>query len=921
MLAVLIPILAMFGPALVTDRSFAFRDAAHFYYPLFEWCAREWGAGRIPLWNPQENAGIPVLADTSSSVFYPGKLVFALPLDFSLRYKLYVVGHVLLAAVGSYWLARSWRASRHAAAIAATSYACGGGVVFQYSNVVFLVGSAWLPIAGVAMDGMLRERSWRAVALLGAALAMMILGGDPQMALNTLLIACLYAVVLTLAKQEPAESSPAALGEQIPRWRALAGGVLLVGAAAIAGFLLSAVQVLPSWEATKYSERAAFNRPRNIYEVAHVLRQPADSPQPFGETRRQSITRGIFGEPEPQSHHDLAYDFSIGPWRLAEYFWPNIGGRMFPTNRRWLSLVPAEGRTWTPTLYLGLLPILVALSCFRVRGGSSRQRWLSWLVLIFTLGTFGWYGLGWLAREMYATSGGDPEKLGIGSPVGGVYWLMVTFLPSYAYFRYPAKLLPLVSLGLSQLAAIGWDRAFAERRPRLELVLKWLGVLSGVVAFVFWCGGSWFLIKSNRIDPSLGPFDSGGAYRDILGALVHTALVSLAGYWLLRRAWEQPAKQSQWQTAALLLTAAELAVANYWLVPTAPASLWRTESPIAATIEAADTADSEAAAAPPPRVLRGSMTVWRPPSFARSGSLDRITQLDQWEHDTLFPKYQLASDVALVESYGSIKLMDYESLLFVARQLGRTQPDKSTLQTPTALRLLGTEYLLLPESSRPPFAEPIAPPPELANWPENTTLWRMKRTLPRAWIVRSPESLPPLQFPLRVEAVDERTRRVLFPGPTFRDFRVTAVVEPHPSIRSFRTPSPEPVPLAGEETCRITRYEPTRVVVEATLPQTGLVVLSDAWFPGWKATAQTEPRLPEGTRTTSELPIVRTNRFMRGVFLPAGRHTIEYRYEPASFRWGTTVSAISWLGLIALGIAALVRSRTRPLKSSSSAPA
>ena len=74
--AIAIPLAALFGPALVSDQSFAMRDAAHFYYPLFEWCCREWAAGRVPLWNPYENCGLPVLADTTSSVFYPGKLSF-----------------------------------------------------------------------------------------------------------------------------------------------------------------------------------------------------------------------------------------------------------------------------------------------------------------------------------------------------------------------------------------------------------------------------------------------------------------------------------------------------------------------------------------------------------------------------------------------------------------------------------------------------------------------------------------------------------------------------------------------------------------------------------------------------------------------------------------------------------------------------
>ena len=160
-LSILLPIAALFGPLLFTDRSFAMRDAAHFYHPLFEWTAHEWGQGRIPLWNPDENCGLPIVADASSSVFYPGKLIFALPLDFALRYKLYVIGHVLLAAASSYLLARHWKASPMAAGLAALTYSCGGNVVFQYCNIVFLVGAAWLPFAALAADKMLGQQSWR----------------------------------------------------------------------------------------------------------------------------------------------------------------------------------------------------------------------------------------------------------------------------------------------------------------------------------------------------------------------------------------------------------------------------------------------------------------------------------------------------------------------------------------------------------------------------------------------------------------------------------------------------------------------------------------------------------------------------------------------------------------------------------------
>ena len=65
---------------MVSDRSFALRDAAHFYYPLFEWCCREWSAGRVPLWNPDSFCGAPIYANWQLAPFDAASLVsYALP--------------------------------------------------------------------------------------------------------------------------------------------------------------------------------------------------------------------------------------------------------------------------------------------------------------------------------------------------------------------------------------------------------------------------------------------------------------------------------------------------------------------------------------------------------------------------------------------------------------------------------------------------------------------------------------------------------------------------------------------------------------------------------------------------------------------------------------------------------------------------
>ncbi|MFV1967066.1 MAG: hypothetical protein ACC628_16690 [Pirellulaceae bacterium] len=199
-LAVLIPFAVLFGRPLLWGDVLGYRDAANYYLPSFEWELGEWRVGRVPLWNPHDNLGTPYLADASSSVFYPGKLLFALPLDYVRRFNLYTSLHVLLAAATTYLLARRLHLGVEASGFAAVAYAFGANVVFQYANVIFLVGAAWLPLAFLAAHQMLQQRSPRWAVGLGCVLALMTLGGDPQAAYHVVLLTVFYALLLFRAE-------------------------------------------------------------------------------------------------------------------------------------------------------------------------------------------------------------------------------------------------------------------------------------------------------------------------------------------------------------------------------------------------------------------------------------------------------------------------------------------------------------------------------------------------------------------------------------------------------------------------------------------------------------------------------------------------------------------------------------------------
>src|SRR5262249_48289315 len=71
-------VLSCFHAVLFQGDQFAYRDAGHFYYPLYRVVQQEWAAGRWPLWNPWQNGGAPLLGMPMAAVLYPGKLIYAL---------------------------------------------------------------------------------------------------------------------------------------------------------------------------------------------------------------------------------------------------------------------------------------------------------------------------------------------------------------------------------------------------------------------------------------------------------------------------------------------------------------------------------------------------------------------------------------------------------------------------------------------------------------------------------------------------------------------------------------------------------------------------------------------------------------------------------------------------------------------------
>jgi hypothetical protein len=122
--------------------------------------------------------------------------------------------------------------------------------------------------------------------------------------------------------------------------------------------------------------------------------------------------------------------------------------------------------------------------------------------------------------------------------------------------------------------------------------------------------------------------------------------------------------------------------------------------------------------------------------------------------------------------------------------------------------------------------------------------------------------------------------------------------------------TPEPADAAGAApgTVSVDRYEPERIALTADVAAPGgWLVLSEVFFPGWTASVDGAPAA-----------ILRADGVFRSVRLEAGHHTVDFRYQPRSFRDGLRLSGATTalLGFVLAAISApMLRSRIPGLRS------
>ena len=99
----------------------------------------------------------------------------------------------------------------------------------------------------------------------------------------------------------------------------------------------------------------------------------------------------------------------------------------------------------------------------------------------------------------------------------------------------------------------------------------------------------------------------------------------------------------------------------------------------------------------------------------------------------------------------------------------------------------------------------------------------------------------------------------------------------------------------GFGTTRILSHDPNRVIIETETDESKILVLSDAYYPGWKATVQ--PNVGSKEKAV-ETKIYRVDHAFRGVIVPPGKNKVVFSYQPLSFSVGMLITIISSLSIV-----------------------
>ncbi len=889
----LLPLLALVALVLFFFNKLAFSnlilargDMFLYFYPYWEAAAAALRNGRIPLWNPNIFMGAPLLANSQVGFFYPLNWPFWLLLETPYVVSASIILHMGIAAMGAYWAARRvMGVSMVGGMVTAVTFALGGYLSAQVEHINQLQGLAWLPWFLVVV-GKPTKSGWRGTIGQAAAIALLfalqLLAGHTQTTFISGIAMGLWLLAQLVEKRflQPQAHAQfkAGLGRFVP---------LTLGA--VFALLLAAIQLLPTLELTSLSSRQGGLA---VNEVLSFSLHPLLITRSFLPTYNQALFTEYMAV-LPLSLLALAF---IGAWRwrkqanvFSALMWVLVGvflafGLFNPLY--WLlARLPAFNLFRVPARWLILYAFGTAILA-GVGWDLLRERCVAWQrplrwFFIIVIALMVWGFLGSVLIGMLPTGPEAPFEMPNWMTVTGWVLELGILLGVYLLCRRgvgkrPLQLIVGTTILVSLFAATRTHpynnpttpEAYFDLRPPITRLMTDTNLPAGrflSLSDIFFDPGDQAEINSIYAD-QLSP----QALYDYIIAI----------------------KQKEIISPNLPLAYGLNAVDGFdgGILPL------RTYSELMRLILPAGTTTTDGR-------LREQLTAV---PAARWLDLFNATHLitdktgDIWVDGIFFDRqHPVTLQPGATVAVGSIPDFEATELQVLATHL----PGMATIQTTN-----GTSYdlsfafvqdgLYRAEMADPATLEFI----QLAGCNETCEIQALtlvdrrddafQSVLPGNYrLIHSGDvkiysnlDVQPRAFWLSDwQWQPDSSAAVTAMQAAEFDPRETAVLIPNPS-------APQPMPSikpTSPATVNIISYTPESISIQTQSESDGLLVLTDAFYPGWQTAVDGEPA-----------PLYQTNGMFRGVFVPAGTHEIVFSYESQGMENGRIISLVALLLLL-----------------------
>jgi len=852
-------------------------DVFTYFYPYREHAAQALRAGQFPLWNPYLFLGAPFFANIQTAVLYPLNAVYLVVKPVTRALSVSILLHVALLAIFTYAFARRGVGlERWGAFAAAATFALGGFVGTQVSHINQLNAATWLPLILLLFHRAWQRRSIPWAALTGLVVSLQLLAGHTQVSYLSLAALGLYALFLLVQEGR-------GTGVQRGRSTGERGRVLLCSFTPLllllvvgtVGVGLAAAQLLPTLELSGLSIRGG----GMSYQAATSF-----SLEPW------NLPTALLPNYMPDAQ--LAGEFVgyVGLVALVLAVYALYRGRHEPRVWFWalfalLALSLALGR-YNP-LYFLAYHVVPGLAWFRVPA-----RWL----LLYSFGVALLAGLGldllmqarkpalrWagpgltaiLVIELFGAS----QALPYNRPTAPEAY--TSLRPAVAHLLNegrPDRFWSLTGFAFDpgdvhELRAIFWPQVSQAQTYDFIVASKYKEALTANLPLRYhlssvdgYDGGVLPLTSFVRLEELFVPPEQvslDGRLRDQLHEVPPGRLLSLLNvrYVIADKvhdAWVDGVYYDLGHTAILGPTAAPATMAQGFIAfPTdavgiisalegascVPDGVLAARLTLTTTTGAVythtlrvgfETAEARYEATSPRHGQARAVATWRDDPAAH------------YYHD-LWPLPATVTPAALqIESRLPIGTLHLRGLTLVNRAVGAHWP------------------LIVSTSGRFDRVHD-----------GDVKIYENLDCLPRAYVVHQARVVPTDEVALATLA-----------DPSFNPATEVILTAPPSS------PLPPPSSPLSLPSSSLLSYGPEQVVISTTLSAPGYLVLSDTWYPGWRATV-------DGV----ESPIERANYMLRAVAVPAGTHRVVFTYQPTHWDVGWLISG-GTLGIVALGLAA-----------------